>query len=74
MFKYIDAGKIFSLRNNAGIRGNDKTVMIPFYKTEPKRHSFAYRSIHTWNGLSNEIVNAPNVNSFKTKIDSFLSA
>ena len=74
MYKYINAGKIFTLRNDSRTRGNDKTVRMPQYNSDPKRHSFAYRGINEWNTLPNIIVNAETLNIFKTRIDSFLSS
>ena len=73
MYKYINEDKLFNLTNNTISRRNDKNVAIPLFISDPKRHSFAYRSIHHWNDLSNDIVNAQSLNIFKSKIDNILS-
>ena len=74
IYKYMNADKIFTLRDNSSIRGNDKAVRLPLFTSDPKRHSFAYRGIREWNSLSNDVVNAPNLNIFKSKIDAYVSS
>ena len=72
MHKYTNEQQIFTLRNDSRTRGNDKTIRLPGYRSDIKRHSFAYRGIDKWNSLPNDIVNAQNVNIFKSRYDSIL--
>ena len=39
--------------------------------TELRRNIFSIRVVDSWNSLTHEIVNAPSVNSFKNKLNSF---
>ena len=73
MFKNIDNQGFFTFRNNARIRGNDKTMLVPPRNSIIKKHSFAARSVSDWNSLPNCVVNSQDLNEFKRNIDKYLN-
>ena len=75
MYKYItrtSGQDFFTLRDESRTRGHEKKIRLPRYGSDIKRHSFAYRGINKWNSLPNDLVNAENLNIFKSKIDCIL--
>ena len=55
--------------NSNGLRGND-AKLVKFRRTNAaKRRAFSVRTINDWNGLPNEVVNAPSINAFKARLD-----
>ena len=75
MYKYISTGsRLFEFRtSDRDTRCNDKTLKVPLYRSNVKRHSFSYRSVREWNRLPNAVVNSETVNRFKTNYDAFLN-
>ena len=72
MYKHIEDESLFTLRNDARVRGHDKTVRVPRSNLLVKKHSFSARSIDIWNSLPGEIVNAYDLNVFKRNIGSYM--
>ena len=52
-------------------RGHNLKLTKQLSNTELRRNSFSIRVVNSWNNLTHEIVNAPSVNSFKKKLNSF---
>ena len=73
-FKNIHDPSMFKLRNDNRLRGNDKTLSVPAFRSDIKRHTLSYRSIQFWNELPNYVVNSEDLNSFKTNFDVFMMA
>ena len=73
IYKNLSNTSLFTLRENNRTRGHEKTLVIPAYRTDIRRHSFAYRSLQEWNSLPEYVVNATTLNQFKTNIDEYLS-
>ena len=62
---------LFEVECNAITRGhNFKLKKTRFTKTI-RQHFFSNRVINNWNSLSEDIVNAPSVDSFKNKLDKY---
>ncbi len=56
--------------DSAITRGHNKRIRRQLVKNSNVRHHFLTNRIsETWNGLTQEIVDAVNVNSFKNKVD-----
>ena len=64
--QFILRSKIHS-RNT---RNKDK-LAIPLCKTAAGQKSFVYRATSIWNGLSEDLINLNNLNSFKTDFTSY---
>ena len=55
---------------NYRTRGHNQRLYVkPAKKLHPKHHSFQYRIVNPWNSLTTEIVNSPNLNTFKNRLD-----
>ena len=52
-------------------RGHNLKLSKQSSNTELRRNRFSIRVVDSWNNLTHEIVNAPSVNSFKNKLNSF---
>ncbi|MEM7106524.1 MAG: reverse transcriptase family protein [Bacteroidota bacterium] len=66
----IDSGKYLRYENNVGTRhSHDLQLNIPFCRSDLALNSFFPRTIRVWNLLSAVTVNAPSVDSFKTKLN-----
>ena len=50
-------------------RGHRKRLKKENCRRDIKKYSFPHRIVDTWNGLSEDIINAVNVHSFKAKLD-----
>ena len=49
-------------------RGHSKKIRKSGCVGDIRRNSFPHRTVDTWNGLSDEVVSATNVHSFKEKL------
>ena len=61
-----------SRKQETRTRTNSKAIVIERSNTNLRAHSFHCRTSRTWNNLPEEIVSAPTLNAFKTKIDQYL--
>ena len=52
-------------------RGHSKRIYQRYAHLEVRRHSFIFRSTPLWNSLSEDVVSAPNVNTFKNRLDRY---
>ena len=51
-------------------RGHNQRLYVkPIKRLHPKHHSFQYRIVNPWNSLPSEVVNSPNLNIFKNRLD-----
>jgi hypothetical protein len=50
-------------------RGHDKRIPEKRGRLEIRKNAFTVRVAHTWNNLPKEVVEAPSVDSFKSRID-----
>ena len=66
----LDFNTFFEL-NTYNTRGNTKKICKPRANSTIKQNSFNHRVINDWNNLSNDIVCAESINSFKTLLDKF---
>ena len=64
--------KLFVPSTNSSTRGHNKKLTLQFARNNIRKHSFGLRSIENWNNLPENIVNAPNLNIFKSRLDDFL--
>ena len=56
-------------RNTNNTRGHNYKLYIHGARTNIRKRFFSNRVAIPWNSLSTEVVNAPTVNSFKTRLD-----
>ena len=68
----IDAGRLFPLVGESRTRGHSLKIRGSRFRTELRRNFFTQRVVNLWNSLPSETVEAPSLNIFKKKIDSFL--
>jgi len=54
-------------------RGNLYKLVPDRSKYELRRHYFTHRIVSVWNSLSDSVVSAESVNSFKSRLDKFWS-
>jgi ribonuclease P/MRP protein subunit RPP40 len=62
---------LFKICTNA-TRGHPRKLEISYHRHEWARHTFFARVIPIWNGLPEQTVMAPNVNSFKNRLDQYV--
>ena len=67
----VDKDYFFTVNTNP-TRSNGLKLYKNRFNTTIKGHSFSQRIVNDWNTLPHEIVSAPNVLIFKTKLDVFL--
>ena len=64
--------RLFFTVNTNPTRSNGLKLYKNRFNTAIRGHSFSQRIVNDWNTLPHEIVSAPNVLIFKTKVDVFL--
>ena len=52
-------------------RGHKFKIFKPRCKTNVKKNTLAYRAVNEWNVLSNDIIEAENINQFKSKLEEY---
>ena len=67
----VDKDYFFTINTNP-TRSNGLKLYKNRFNTAIRGHSFSQRIVNDWNTLPHEIVSAPNVLIFKTKLDVFL--
>ena len=58
---------ILKISNSRSTRGKSKLYKDRF-NTETRRNSYSCRVLNTWNNLPQRVVDAPTVNSFKSRL------
>ena len=69
VYEMYDAENLFPRASNNRTRGHSKKLKVQSVNLNLRKHSFTIRYIETWNSLPEDIVNAENLNIFKSKID-----
>ena len=54
------------------LRGHSKKLFLQRSRLAVRENSFAIRVVPTWNKLPEEVVSAPDVNTFKNRLDNFM--
>ena len=52
-------------------RGHKLKIFKPRCKTNIKKNTLAFRAINEWNALSNDVIEAENINQFKSKLEKY---
>lgn len=65
----IEIAEFFTINEQSVTRANSCKIAKPLIRTSIKKNSFSFRIINNWNSLSNEIVTAPSLNSFKNRLN-----
>ena len=60
---------ILDLAEDTGTRGNSKKLFLHHTHGNTRKHFFSVRVTNTWNSLPEEVVLAPSVNAFKSRLD-----
>ena len=72
IYKMYDSD-LFSHCSESRTRGHSKKLKVNFACNNLRKHSFAVRSVDSWNSLPETVVTAPSVNSFKARIDKYFN-
>lgn len=68
-----DLTNLFELNTDTRLRGHSLKLTHEKFRTNFRQCFFSNRVFSTWNGLTDEVVAASNVNSFKNKLDHLVS-
>ena len=76
IYKYLKGDiitdqNLFVMANNTKTRGHSMKIYKQQCNTNLRRNVFTQRAIDNWNGLSQEVVDSPSVNCFKSRLDIF---
>ncbi len=58
--------------STTNLRGHSKKLFLPRAESNLRMNSFTIRIVKVWNSLPEQVINAPNINSFKNRLDTFL--
>ena len=67
----VDKGRLFEVGHYEGTRGIACKIIKKRARTELRRSIFSQRVVNPWNSLPNEVVTAPTLNSFKSRLNKF---
>ena len=70
-FSNVDSEKFFQINKREGSRGHSLKLIKPKPNTDMRKNSFSHRIVNTWNSLSEEVVSADSINSFKDRLNKF---
>ena len=65
----VEKSIFFTMSLYTGTRGHSKNMFKVRCETTLRKHSFSQRIIDDWNSLTENIVTAKSIHSFKTKLD-----
>lgn len=71
-FDGIASNKFFELETNARTRGHSLKLKKKRSRLDVRKHYFSNRVVNNWNSLSEQVVAAGSVNSFKERLDKFI--
>lgn len=69
-----DLTNLFTINTDSRLRGHSLKLSHEKFRTNFRQCFFANRVFSAWNGLTDEIVTASNVNLFKNRLDDLLSS
>ena len=68
----VDKATFFQLSPTVStLRGHDMKLFIPRARLHVRKYFFSHRVVPHWNSLPQHVVNAPSVNSFKSRSDTY---
>ena len=70
-FTNVGLGTVFTFNTGQPTRGHPFKLMKSRCNLELRKHFFTNRVINQWNSLPSDVVCAPSVNSFKSKLDNY---
>ena len=62
-------GSVTLADDNRVTRGHSRILKKERVVTRQRRNHFRHRTVNRWNSLTEEVVSAPSLNSFKAKLD-----
>ena len=65
-----NSDQILSLDDDTTRRGHEYKLKKRFCKTATRQNFFSFRETNAWKSLPSNVVNAPPVNAFKSRLDS----
>ena len=71
---YRVKNSLLPLSDNTNTRGHSKKVKKSGFRLDCRRKFFSTRIINQWNALPKTVAEAPSLNSFKGRLDRFLSS
>ena len=77
VFKFISKNtniskEVLNFNKNTQLRSHSLKLTKNKFKISCREHLFSNRIFNDWNRLTEEIVTAPTVEAFKTKLDKFI--
>ena len=69
----IEIFVLLSLKKGTRTRGHDATLVKDQCRLDIRKYSFSKRTMHEWNELSPDCINASSVNIFKNNTDKYRS-
>ena len=67
----IDKDKFFTMHTYAATRGHSLKLFKRRSRLLVRANSFSHRVVDNWNSLTEDIVNAPSLNAFKSRLNRF---
>ena len=65
----LDCEKFFEVAKSSNLRGNSRKLYKKRSNTLARQNFFSQRIVNFWNALPTTVVEAPSVNSFKSRLD-----
>ena len=65
----LDYNDFFTICRGSVTRGHGMKLLVPKARLDVRKHFFAVRVVKVWNGLSNDVITAPSLSRFKSKLD-----
>ena len=70
-FDRVNVNAFFEVAVDKRTRGHKYKILKQRFKSILKKYSFSCRVVDSWNGLPDYGVDAPNINSFKNRLNSY---
>ena len=67
----INSKIFFEFAHDSKTRGHKYKLQKPRYRTNLRGHCFSNRIVDVWNSLSSYVIEAPDLNSFKSRLNTF---